>query len=138
MAVVNANKFNFSEVVQKYLTAYGQAATAAMYRAIDDVSEEALDKLRAQSKATFNGKKYWRNWTKKTDRGRTKNYVVIYGRAPTYRLAHLLEHGHVSSNGTRRTFSPPVPGREHIAPVAEWATDEAIDRTIRYMEKANF
>jgi hypothetical protein len=42
--------------------------------------------------------------------------VIIYNEHPG--LPHLLEYGHVSRNGTGRTYGE-VPGHEHIQPVEE-------------------
>lgn len=131
--VISSSKFNFAEVVNKYLTQYGQAATGAMFEAIDEVSKEAVKKLKASSRAQFGSGDYAKGWTRKIERGRVNVYATVYGNKPTYALAHLLEYGHVTRNGTGRTF-PRTPAYPHIQEVEEWAIDEAIDRTIEKAE----
>ena len=43
----------------------------------------------------------------------------IIHNATDYQLTHLLERGHVSSNGTKRKFKPDVKSYVHIKPVEE-------------------
>ena len=134
MAVLHSSAFNFKEVVERYLHDYGVSVAEETFEAIDEVSKEAVKKLKAESRASFGGGEYAQGWTRKFDRGRIRGYATVYGKKPTYALAHLLEHGHVTRNGTGRVFRP-TPGRTHIAPVAEWAADEAVDRIVSKLEK---
>lgn len=62
---------------------------------------------------------YSKGWTSQVNKERLGTSAVIYNNHPG--LPHLLEHGHVTRNGTGRTF-PPTPAHEHIAPVAEEIT----------------
>jgi len=60
---------------------------------------------------------YAAGWTSKIEEGRMGATATIYNAAKPG-LPHLLEHGHVTRNGTGRTFGR-TPARVHIAPVEE-------------------
>lgn len=88
----------------------------------EDMGRRGVQALRAKSRETFpvkGGKssgKYARGWTMQTEKTRLGATVTIYNEHPG--MPHLLEHGHVNRNGTRRTFGQ-TPGHEHIKPVAD-------------------
>ena len=42
MAVVNSSRFNFSDIVTKYLSDYRDGVQEAAFEAIDEVSKEAV------------------------------------------------------------------------------------------------
>lgn len=130
MAVVHSSAFNFSEVFHTMLANYGAEVMEATFEAIDEVSKETVKKLKAESKANFEGSgEYAAGWTRKMEKGRLNNVATVYGKKPTYALAHLLESGHAKRGGGR------VAGRSHIAPVNDWAQDEAMDRIVSKLEK---
>ncbi len=124
MAIINTSSFNFAEVVEKYLLNYHQECVEAMTESINEVSKEAVRKLRATSP----GKHYPKRWARRIDGGRIKYGVTIYSRTPG--LPHLLEKGHAKRNGGRTRAIV------HIAPVEAWAVDEVFDRIIEKMEAA--
>ncbi len=133
MAVVNSSKFNFKDTIETYLTRYGADVFGEVMEAVDEVSKEAVKKLKAESPKGATGE-YAKGWARKVDKGRIKVGATIYGKTPaTYATAHLLEHGHVSRNGTGRTFGR-VSERVHIAPVEEWATNELWDRIVTKLD----
>lgn len=76
---------------------------------------QALRRASKQATETHTGD-YYKGWTSQVNKGRLSTEAVIFNNHPG--LPHLLEYGHVTRNGTGRTF-PPTPGREHIAPIAE-------------------
>lgn len=133
MGVRNSSTFDFAEIVDRYLREYGVSCMDAVSEAITEVSGESVKKLRAESAAMFGRGEYSQGWTRTLERGRMRTVATVHGKKPTYALAHLLEHGHVSRNGTGRSFGN-VPGREHIAKVAQWAEDETVDRAIQKLE----
>lgn len=134
MAVINSNRYDVSGAVSRILSQYGVEVYEAMYEAVEEVGREAVKKLRADSRSTFNGKKYASGWTKKSDQGRLKHGFIIYNKYPG--LPHLLENGHATRNGTGRIFAD-TPGRIHIAPVSEWAEDEVLDRMVTKLERGS-
>nr|WP_304654779.1 HK97 gp10 family phage protein [Sporolactobacillus sp. STSJ-5] len=86
----------------------------------DNISKEAVSELKAAS-PTRTGD-YAKNWARK----KTAFGYVVYNRAPTYRLTHLLERGHMNRDGSRTA------PRVHIAPVEE----KVIDNFTKAAEKA--
>lgn len=106
----------FPSEIQKILQKYGEDVDTNLSSIIDETAQKGAQLLRNTSPVNPNGKKsgaYARNWSYMLDKGRITRGAVIYGKAPTYRLAHLLEHGHALRQGGR---SPAIP---HIAPVEE-------------------
>lgn len=134
MATINSSSFNFAETVRKFLDDYDNDVYAEVSEAIVEVAKEAAQKLKKASRATFRGKEYAKGWTHTVEKGRLKVAAIVYGKKPTYALAHLLEFGHVTRNGTGRTF-PRTPAHEHIAPINDWAQDEAVNRAVSKLEK---
>lgn len=133
MAVVHSSKFNFAEVVEKFLRDYGTEVMDDVLETIDKVSKDTVKKLKAESPQGATGD-YAKGWTRKLERGRLRVYATVYGKKPTYKLAHLLEHGHVTRNGTGRTYAP-TPAYPHIQKVNDWAQDEAVDKIVQKLEK---
>lgn len=128
MAVVNSNRMNFKEVVDKYLKVYVGETCDGLSVVIPKVAKQAAKKLRQESPKGATGE-YAKNWKVKTETHRMLVGATIYGDSPTYRLAHLLEHGHAKRGGGRTSAII------HIKPVEEWAIDEAVNQFIDYMEK---
>ena len=132
MAVINANRFNFAEVVNKYLLTYKQECVTAMTSAITQTARETAKMLRETSPVDPNSKKsgaYAKGWTYKLDKGRLRTGAVIYGKKGTYNLAHLLEYGHVLRNGGRTVGE--ASARPHIHKVEQWAIKEFEQRLKR-------
>lgn len=128
MAVVNSSKMNFAEVVQDMLQKqYYPQVVEVTTQVIDEVSKEAVKKLRQESPKGSKGK-YARGWTRKVETGRMTVGATVYGKTGTYQLAHLLEHGHAKRGGGRTSAIV------HIKPVEEWAVDEAYSRIMHRLE----
>lgn len=120
--IVHTSAFNFADVVDRYLRDYHSECVTAMTEAIDEVSKESVKRLRKTSP----GSDYPRKWARKKENGRLKAGATVYSKIPG--LPHLLEKSHAKRGGGRT--NPIV----HIAPVEQWAVDEAVDRIIQKME----
>lgn len=128
MAVVNSSRFNFAENIKQALDHYMiDGVLPAVYESIDEVSKEAVRKLKKESPKGATGK-YKKGWTRKFDKQRIRVGATVYGKSGTYQLAHLLEHGHAKRGGGR---TKPI---EHIAPVEDWAVKEVFDRMVDKLE----
>lgn len=128
--VINSSKFDFREVVQKYLEEQRYEVIEAMSEAIDEVAKESVKKLKATSpRGKGQTHQYYKGWAYKIEKGRLSHGSVVYGKTGTYQLAHLLEKGHAKRGGGRTNEYV------HIKPVEEWAIDEVIDRTITKVER---
>lgn len=132
MSNINISALDLRDVVQDYLKEYGMEALDVVFTEIDGVAKESVKRLKSASKQ-FKGKDYAKGWAKKVEKGRLSSVATVYGRKPTYSIAHLLEYGHVTKNGTGRVFDR-TPGHEHIAPVNDWAQTEAVARIKEKLE----
>lgn len=129
MAKSKIKPINLARAVNDVLKECGEKAYEVLDECVDDVAEEAAEKLRAvesfspKGHPTGNYSRSWESSKEPTGRLRTKRVVhnVVH-----YRLAHLLEKGHVLHNGTRR-----VPAYPHIAPVDDWVQEELPERVKR-------
>lgn len=129
MAVINSSKFNFKDIIDDILrNGYHEEIIQATYEVVPEVAKEAAAKLRRvspRSKGKNRGK-YAKGWTYKVDRSRISVGATVYGKSGTYQLAHLLEYGHVTRNGTGRIWNTKgKTARPHIEDVEEWAMDRA-------------
>ena len=84
-----------------------------------EVTKKGVQALKAESAEKFGTtkkrrEKYAKTWASTFESKRVNSTGIIYNRQAG--LPHLLENGHVSRNGTGRTFGR-VQGREHIAKV---------------------
>lgn len=102
------------------LDGYEKEVRETVEKGVEKVAKDTAKNLRQTSPK--NSGDYAKNWAVKTDR-RNKT-TVVYNKAPTYRLTHLLEKGHVIRNqaGTYgRTQAKP-----HIKPAEEAAVSELV------------
>lgn len=113
---------DLENVIKEILNEYGDEVYKVLGLAEHEVAEEAARKLQAGGSYGGTGA-YKRDWTfdQQTKKRFRQSYIVH--NADHYRLAHLLEKGHVSRNGTGRTFGN-VKAYPHIKPVEEWAQQE--------------
>ena len=117
---------NLDSTINELLAKYGEEVYEVLDGSVDEVAEDAVNKLKGVSFASGTGE-YSASWT--TDKESTGRFATkrIVHNEEHYRLTHLLEKGHVIKNGrsriTGKTYgnTRPIP---HIAPVEEWAKAE--------------
>lgn len=112
---------NLASELQKILDEYAGDVQENLDVITKRMGEKGAQALRNESKATFpkGSGKYAKGWAASTEKTRLYTVVTIYNRKQAG-LAHLLEFGHVSANGTGRNYQTdkaPVKGREHVATV---------------------
>lgn len=112
----------FSDDIAGILEEYADDVRGNLEDIVKSIGKKGAKALQAQAKATVNGTQYAKGWTSQVETTRLGATATIYNKSQPG-LAHLLEHGHVSRNGTGRSFGR-VSGHEHIAPVEEELVDE--------------
>lgn len=116
--------------VSKILAEYGQDVGASVGEVSMQVAKKGAQALRNQSASEFGNGDYAKGWTVETNNKAHYQVLwssVIYNKTPG--LPHLLEHGHVTRNGTGRVYDD-TPAHEHIAPI-EAELIETFEREVK-------
>lgn len=117
---INADEL--ADVINGYLTEYGDAAAAAIQKSAKDVAKEATRELKKGGRYQ-GGKDFDKGWTVATQETRLGTEVVVYNKTKPG-LAHLLEFGHAISGGGRT--KPRTEAFNFIAPVADAVEDQFV------------
>lgn len=127
---------NLSKAIKEIVEEYGSQVSFQLNDSIKEVTREAEDKLQAVKRFAPDGHPtgaYSDDWQSSVvDTGRFTIRGTVYN-GSHYRLTHLLEFGHVTRNGTGRTFDR-TPAYPHIAKVNDWAHDELIRNVKKRLE----
>ena len=110
---------DLAKAIASELENYSEEAEEILEEEKEKAAIEAVQELRKNSPRRLG--KYARGWRKK----RIGKAWVIYNIAPTARLSHLLEKGHVKRDGGR------VKAYQHIKPVEEKVIKELMNRVDR-------
>ena len=107
-----------SDAISGILNEYGDDIQTNLDIITKKMGAKGAQTLRKESRQKFpNGTgEYAKGW--KYEFRQTKRYAKTTIFNEHYGLPHLLEHGHVTRNGTGRVYAP-TPAHEHIKPVAE-------------------
>ena len=133
--IVNSSKMNFKDTVDDILrNGYYPDVVKVTLDTIPKVARKAARRLKETSPKRPGIGKYASGWAVDIEKGRAKVGATVYGKHGTYQLAHLLEYGHATRNGTGRVY-PPTPAHPHIEAVDEWASTEAYNDIMDQLEK---
>lgn len=116
------------EAISGILSEYEADIQGNLERIVPEIGKKGAQALKASARKALNKDtgEYVKGWKYQVNKQRLSTTVTIYNDHPS--LPHLLEYGHVTRNGTKRTF-PPTPAHPHIAPVAE-ALVETFEREV--------
>lgn len=115
--------------MEKILDDYSHDVKEAAADSFDQVSKEAVGKLKSSSPKRKG--KYASGWTRKKEVYRGISSYVVHNKT-CYQLTHLLENGHVVRN-KKGTYGR-APARPHIKPVEEWAQTAVVDEIERNLK----
>lgn len=114
MAKVTAD--NFAETLTGILDGYGEEIAENLQEILREtaaVGKKMLKQTSPRSHMALTRKHYADNWAVREELSRLSASETLYNKSPTYRVAHLLEHGHAKRGGGR------VAARPHIKAVEE-------------------
>ena len=109
MAKINIDQLSME--VMSILEIYQANTIETVEAAVKEVAKKTVKLLNSISPRSPGGGDYAKSWASKRDnKGRGKNFMsmVVYSKAPEYRLTHLLEFGWAKAGGGR------VDGQPHI------------------------
>ena len=125
---------DLSAAVEEILKEYGNDVYNVVEDSVDEVTDEATNKLKAINHWAKDGSgAYAGSWVNDTVRKTRVSTAKVVHNEEHYRLTHLLEKGHVIRNGTGRTFGK-TGKYPHIAPVNDWANEELPKRFRKKVE----
>jgi hypothetical protein len=123
--MANVSVDQLAAEIAKGLADYSQDVVEKVNVSSEAVGKAAVKRLKQTSPKRYG--KYAKSWTMKTEPEVGQPHKrIVHVKAPHYRLAHLLEHGHAKVGGGR------VEGRPHIGP----AEEEVIREFAREVEEA--
>lgn len=93
--------------IAEELKTYSQEIVSGINTSSEKIGNEAVKQLRVTSPKDRG--KYAKAWAMATERATGQpSRRIIHVRAPYYRLAHLLEHGHAKRGGGRVSARPHI------------------------------
>lgn len=107
---------DFADDIMSALTEYGKEVTQVMKQAVSAEAKKVPSEIgKRAGEQKIGGKKYIKSWRAKKvyEDEHTVKYTV---HSTEYRLAHLLENGHLVANQYGSTLKH-VPARPHISRV---------------------
>lgn len=134
---------NMRNKTQLILDQYDDDVADAVRVVVQQLGDETAERTRQASAAAFPAGKKWstgayaKGWRSELTEGRNFETATVHNKT-RYRLAHLLENGHVVAGGTKRSNAKTfVAGKPHIADVEKWANEELEKRLAEVLGDGN-
>lgn len=128
---------DLNKAVEEILNQYGDEVYEVMGDSIEEVAEEATNRLKQSNSFAPGGTPtgaYAQDWINEKLQSKRLTVSRVVHNQEHYRLTHLLEKGHVIRNGTGRTFGK-TGSYPHIGPVNDWANQELPNLVKRKLER---
>ena len=121
-----------SATIEKVLAEYADDVTGITKEAVTTVTKAGVKAIKAEARSALKtGDRYIKGWTSSFENGRFSRQGTIYNK-DVPGLPHLLEFGHVTTNG-KRVFAP-TPAHPHIAVVEEKIAKDFADKIKRDLQ----
>ena len=105
-----------TEVLTSRMRDYSAEAAENIEKWANVITKKLLDNIKNASPEATSA--YKKGWKRKVIKYYPGKFVYIIHNKERYQLSHLLEHGHMSRNGTK------TPAKIHIKPFADEAAEE--------------
>lgn len=114
---------NLASAIMDALKEYGAHSDVVVEAAVNAAGKDCVDEIRANAPERPNGGRYKKSWRGKAETPAPHRYTyTAYANKDGYRIAHLLENGHLNRDGSRTRAFP------HIRPAEKKAEEELIRR----------
>lgn len=117
----------FGETVALMLDAYGLEVAKNLQEITKEYARRGAQLVKENSRQF--GNHYANGWTSRFEEKRLSAQGTIFNKTVPG-LPHLLEHGHVTRNGTGRTFAP-TPAHPHIKQAEQEISKSYYDNVVR-------
>lgn len=125
---------DLGEAVSSIIRQYTDEVVEALPEAVNAAAKKGLKILKSEAKAKIGGTKYTGSFkSKKTKSTSNETEYTLF--SSRYRVAHLLEHGHVIKNQTGKAYGV-TQAKPHWAPAEEAAAKELEDLIQKKVEEA--
>ena len=126
---------DLSAAIEEIIKEYGEDVYDVVNESVEEVTEEATDKLKAVNHWANDGSgAYAGSWTNDEKKKSRIFYSKVVHNEEHYQLTHLLENGHVIRNGTGRSYGK-TGKYPHVKPVKDWAEKELPKRFKERLER---
>lgn len=122
-----------TEQIQDIFDKYDRDMKRKVNTAVDTVAKESVSRLKNTSPKRPGHGEYAQGWAIKRARGHNGINDLAIWNAKHYQLTHLLENGHVISNG-RGTYGRTRP-HPHIKAVEDYFNSEVLEEIKRELEQ---
>ena len=116
--------------LERILNAYSDDVKEVLKNSVDEIAKATVKDLKETSPKRRKRGGYAKTWAQRENKSDKLNYSRIVYNKKNYRLTHLLERGHLTRDGIKRTRAIP-----HIAPAEEKAINNFLEKVKNNIEK---